>query len=177
MTQPQPMIVPSWSEGNDLQSTRSIAESTQSWRHDAPGHPSHCPGRSIGCVDTDRADYLEHGSRSSAPPATEERLAMAAELRKFAEQVLPQSNRCAKRTKSSRNCRRENETRLDQDGGTEEGWRGNCATGQRSCPNKRAKKAVEYLKQPQDSVSLAELERAARYCLASKTSLVKIFWQ
>ena len=91
-------------------------------------------------------------------PATEERLAMAAELRKFAEQVTPQVKRMRELHEEFAKLPPESEERIGKLSDMKKA--GEELSRQASEVAKQAReKALEYLKQPQDSVSLAELER------------------
>ena len=93
-------------------------------------------------------------------PATEERLAMAAELRKFAEQVSPQVKRMREMHEEFNKLTPESDERLSRM--TEMKKAGEELSRQaREVAKQAREKALEYLKQPQDSVSLAELERSA----------------
>ncbi len=92
-------------------------------------------------------------------PATEERLAMAAELRKFAEQVTPQVKRMREMHEAFAKLPPESEERVSKLAELKKA--GEELSRQASEVAKQTReKALEYLKQPQDSVSLAELERA-----------------
>ncbi len=91
-------------------------------------------------------------------PATEERLAMAAELRKFAEQVTPQVKRMREMHEEFAKLSPESSERtsqmLDMKKAAEDLSRQATEVARQA-----REKALEYLKQPQDSVSLAELQR------------------
>lgn len=91
-------------------------------------------------------------------PATEERLALAAELRKFAEQVLPQIKQMREVHEEFAKLPPESEERLGKMAELKKA--GEELSRQASEVAKQTReKALEVLKQPQDSVSLAEIQR------------------
>ncbi len=91
-------------------------------------------------------------------PATEERLAMAAELRKFAEQVSPQIKRMREMHEELAKLPDESDERTGKLAEMKKAGDELSRQAQEISRQTR-EKAVEYLKQPQDSVSLAELQR------------------
>ncbi len=91
-------------------------------------------------------------------PATEERLAMAAELRKLAEQVAPQIKRMREMHEEFVKLPPESDERAGKMSELKKAGQ-ELSRQAAEVARQTREKALEVLKQPQDSVSLAELER------------------